>query len=485
MSISHVLVMFQERHVPAAKGSETHHVPNDRLLQGGLLDASTDMDGFVEALAVAVETSEVNGQRLSVYERLHPTFRFFVELTLPDATEQLLRRLFHIAGAALREGSEDTFYPRLDPAALRCVVLHDGAKVRLVFPEVVVDSTRALRLHRHFLGCLDAELSPTEKRMLMSDPPCTDRAFAVFSLERWAAVSPSSVYLDEMGVALVGGTAVVRCTASARRGKTAHDQCAECERSGYVPQQGRLKVRAVLTDATHPALDEAEAERLRGDPAAALVASMLRTTAPLTEPFVVPSFAPVVPMQTDRHGRSELADCFECERATFGTKSRSVRRHDYDLQSNDVSQLCTMASALGACRRMHSAYARITIKRMYKLAGPKPMVRILADGRNAGFCMGKQRAHTGRHACRASFALEMVKGKPRIYQECFSPECTNNKKRYCSNAKELPGSLAVDLGLGRRSSSSDSEMHKSAVRLFSQMRGDKVEETLCWHRGKR
>jgi len=68
--------------MPAAKGSETHVIPNDRYPGGGLIDASGRTDELIDAVASDVELARAGNRRLSVYERLHPTFRFFVQFTL-------------------------------------------------------------------------------------------------------------------------------------------------------------------------------------------------------------------------------------------------------------------------------------------------------------------------------------------------------------------------------------------------------------------
>lgn len=466
------LQAFQSKNVPSAKGSETHLIPNERLPSGGLLDASGDAAGFAEALASEIAASRAGGQRFCVYERLHPTFRFFLKLAMPSVDAGLVERIFRVCAIAMHEDSrgENVFFPRLDLEALRCVVLHDQAHLRFVFPDVLVDSSRALRLHRHVLECLNAHLTPQEKLRIFADT-VTTKAFAVLPLDAWRTASPNDVYLDSsMGMAVCGGTAVVRCTAAARRGKMAHRDCAECERTGYLPVNGRLEVVAVLRNGREPATDAVETQRLRDEPAAALAATTLRCAdAAPTEPFLVPSYAPPVPMQVDRHGRNELTDCFECERSTFGSASKNTRRHEYDPKSNNVEDIRTMTSTQAACRRMHPAYGRVTIKKMYRLAGTRPLVRVQVDGLNATFCMGRQRVHEGRHACRASFTIEMVKGKAQIYQECFSPECLSvGKKRYCSDAKPIAPHLATQLGFV--SAVSEDGLERRAAKLFDQMR---------------
>lgn len=493
-------------HEPKAKGSETHVIPNDRLPGSGCFDVSSDGDGFLEAFVAEVTSSKVGNQPLSVYEKLHPSFRFFVQLTVNVAVDAprlktLAQRVFRVTGMALCRGvgsvvegssavanlqqnDEDVFFPQVDPTSLTCVVMENGYELRLVFPDLIVDSTRALRLHRHVIESLHAYLPNEDKRILFSDPPRTEKAFAVLPLDVWKDVSPSGIYIDGMGVAMCGGTTVVRCTAVSKRGKTAHRECTVCNRTGFVPMHRRIEPLTIFANACDPKEDEERFQTLQQDPAAIAKATMLRRhdASELTEPFLIPTYAPLVPMQTNRHGRNELADCFECERSTFGPqpiRASASPRYEYDTKSNDLRVLQTMMATQAVCRKMHPAYSRVTIKKMYKVTcGTKPLVRILVDGQNATFCMGKQRHHSGHNgACRASFTIADVKGRAKIYQECFSTECMSGKRRYCSNEKAVPAQLAEQLGIGTCDGEAldDAMFHECALRLFAQMRDQRVK----------
>ena len=541
--------------MPAAKGSETHVIPNDRYPGGGLIDASGRTDELIDAVASDVELARAGNRRLSVYERLHPTFRFFVQFTLVkelpstsggeagrsggggggggggreeegreesredksreeesrEAEEggkgkrddarptlaHLVSSLFRVIGHALRpevHSEDDAFYPQLDVSSLRLIAVHDGCSLRLTLPGIVVDASRALQLHRRVLDCMQAHLEPKEKRMLMPCCPRIERGFAVLSLDAWKGTSPSSVYLDEMGMPLCGTVSVERCTAVSKRGKFAHRQCDECRTTGFVPKSERLEVVAVMDDARNPRPDVDAMAYLRSDAAAALRATSLRADArphepsssssssassssPLTEPYVVPSYAPVVPMQVDKRGRSELVDCLECERSAFGPPPRSAPpRQEYDALSNNFAVISAMMATQAACRKMHPSYRQVTIKKMYKVyVGAYPVVRVLVDGPNATFCMNKQRPHTGPSACRASFTFEQVRGRVRMVQECYSPECVRGKKRYCSNAREVRDPLASQLGFvcrGDQDASYDEMLNACASRLFGLMRDE-------------
>ena len=186
---------------------------------------------------------------------------------------------------------------------------------------------------------------------------------------------------------------------------------------------------------------------------------------------MIPTYAPVVPILKSKQGRQEISDCFDCERSAFGSNSRS-QRVVYDAKSNQMQTIQTIVAAQNACRRMHKEYGRVTIKKMYKLGnGPRSVVRVLVDGANSSFCMGKQRHHTGTGACRASFTIERINKKVCMYQECFSPECQVGKKRYCSNAREIPSRLAAQLGFCvDPDSDEDAKLNRWAAELFKQMR---------------
>lgn len=478
------LEKYQAKNRPKAKLSETHLVPNERLLDGGLLDARDDPAGFLEAVSAEVTSSRLGLSTVSVYEKLRSSFKFFVQVTIASATDEWMKRLFELCGRVLSEADrgDDVFFPRLATSKLRCVVLSDSQHVRLVFPDVVVDLARARQLHRYFLHMLNEQLTLQEKMELIKrdssqetySTPAFSEAYSVLSLDTWKTIAPNDVYVHELGVPMCGSTAVARCTAVTRRAKGAHNDCETCARSGFVPVLGRIDVVAVLEDATNPRLDEADTARLKTDAAAAVRTSMLHTTEALTEPFCVPSYAPAVPMQTDRQGQEKLSDVFESERTAFGPPSRAsqMRRTEIDVGSRSMQDIKLLVATQRMCRRMHRAYSRVTIRKMYKLnTGMQTVVRVQVDGVNSCFCMRKQQQHAGASACRASFTIEMVQNKPRMYQECFSAECTVGRKRYRSNAKEIPRALAALLGFAIvPEREEDKRLYNMAKILFAQMR---------------
>lgn len=468
---------YQFKCRPAAKGSHTHTILSDDLPEGGTMDVTNDPSGFLDAMSVEVDASRVGRWVSRVYERLRPSFRFFVQVKGVD--EERAKRLFSAFGSALRDDDrgDNVFYPGLDLASLRCVVLHDTTHMRFVFPDIVVDSSRALRIHRYILERLSWCLDAHDKSGLLGGQGYDRRSFSILPLDAWKTVCPSSVYVEEeLGMPVYGCTAATRCTAAVpRRGKGAHKECDACSRTGYVPMYGRVELLTVLRDATDPEHDVAETARLKADTRAALCATMLCTNEELTTPFLVPTYAPAVPTQTGRHGQNELADVFECERTAFGKSSRNVKRVEYDPKSNQMRDIEIMSAAQSACRRMHNEYRRVSIKQMYRIGtGPKAIVRIHVDGSNATFCMGKQRRHEGQHACRASFTIKKVDRKVKIFQECFSPECMNGKNRYCSNGKEIPARLATHLGFSILGNNEDDKtLHRWAAELFKQMRDER------------
>lgn len=468
---------FAKKHTPTAKGSETHWIADDRI--GGVFNVSGHEGEFVDKLASDVAGSKASRQRLSVYEKLHPTFRFFLTLVTDDVREEFLKRIFRIIGTALRDESrgENVFFPQLELSELSCLVLHDGSRLRFVLPEVIVDSTRALQLHRHIMERLNTHLAPDEKQRLLSGVVCTTKAYAILPLDAWKTVLPNEEYKDDLGVAMYGSVAAMPCPAVVeRKGRGSHRNCDHCEQSGYVSVRGRIGLLSVLRNAADPAVDLEEARRLQGDEAAAIVATTLRAAAvgsgALTEPFLVPSYASIVPMHVNRSGRQEASDLFDCERSAFGPPSKTSNRYEYSAMSNNMDNIRAMALTQTVCRKMHkTAYSRVVIKKMYKVThGMRTVVRVQADGQNATFCMKVQRQHTGRNACRASFTIESIRGEPKIYQECFSPECQGcGKKRYCSDPKPIPQQLATLLGFSC-SSSDDGKLQACAVELFRQMR---------------
>lgn len=482
---------FQKTHrfnVP--KEAATHFIPNDSaLLDKGLINANDDMAAFLRGLAGDIDRAK--GRPLSLYEKLPKTLRFFLEFTVVSgvaaaAEEALARRLFQVAGRALRcEGrGEDVFFPGLDLTALRCVALRNGTHLRLVFPDLFVGKGLALALHRHILDRLQAELTPAEKRCLFRDPPATDHAFLVLPLDAWLQVCPGDVYLSKMGVPLCGTCEVLRCPE-----KVVGKHTANCNREGcvggYLVNSEPLEVLMALRNATEPKAEEEATLRLRASSEAALRETMLRCPehgddAEETQPYMVPTYAPPVPMKHRDNQPDGLLDCFECERSTFGpSKATATRRQEYDPRSRDFAVLAAMTATQAACRRMHEAYRRVTIKKMYKLnSGSRPVVRVLVDGHNATFCMGRQRVHEGKNTCRACFTIEERKDKAVMYQECFSPECNlGGRQRYRSNAVDLPERLATQLGFRTRLGRDDSEqamVAECAERLLAQIRGRKV-----------
>jgi hypothetical protein len=442
------------------------------------MDVGADTELFIEAAAADIRMSVVTGHKLFLSERAGHVFRFFLVFTSNTADMPRLVRLacaiFSLVGSALHPSDRggNVFYKHLDTRTMRCVVLcNGGGELRLVFPDVIVNSSRALQLRRHILEKLE-ELDADQKDCIFRTGRL-DACRSVPNSERWESACPSHAYSEaSVGLAMAGTTYATRCLANTQR-KGAHDACEACSGSGFVPNLGRVSVVAVLVDARAPREERTDLERAEADCAHSLRISMLRTTEPLTEPYHVPSYAPVVPMQIDRRGRSVPAECFECEKKAFcGTRSK---RQEYDLSPTKLKDLALIQGVLSACRGMHHAYASIGIQKMYKTASAQPAVYVHAEGPNATFCMNKQRQHRGEGVCRATFVLREANGGGVVEQQCFSPECQDARgKRYCSNVQQLPARLCEQLGFavrGGRDVTADVWLNECAVRLDRQRRG--------------
>ena len=470
------LQSFQDTHRPRTiKDPYTHFVPNVRLPVAGKIvaDGEERMAELARAYAADVATSRSLGVPVHLYEVLSERFRFFLEVrcagAAADAARATARELLRACGAAFRCAGkgENTFYPELVLERLRAVALYSGERLRLVFPELVVDRTRALQLHRAVLDALDRTLDVAHKRRLLgADGPVTDRALSVPHSGRWEHVCPSSVYIEPTGVPMCGSTAVARCDASSGIGKVAHDACAACARTGYVATGGPfVPLGGALVDATAPREEEGEEEASSTE--ALVRATMLRTTAPLTERYVVPTYAPVVLMEPSRWGKLEPVGHFAAEKAVVAKNGQ--QRVELDVNSNDFRTVGLVAGVLEACRKMHPNYAQLGVTKLYRYGTAKPVYRLLSDGPNSTFCMRAKR----HERCRACFVIEEVGGRGKVCMECFAPECAVNRKRYRSNAVDLPRRLNELLGYaskGDHGQTEDVMLERAATLAFDRLR---------------
>lgn len=469
------LAMFQNLHKPAStKDAETHHVPHVRMPMGGRMVVAGEHDArLVEAYAADVAASVASRQRLTLYERLSPAFRFFVHVACgSDNVVCTALALFGACGAALRtdDCGENVFFPDMNVAQLRSVVLHNGTTLRLVFPDVIVDAERALQIHRYVVDCFDHRLDVEVKRRVLPRAT-TAKALSVPHGDRWREACPASVYIEPSGVAMYGGMDVCKCEAGEGRGRAAHDDCAACDRCGYVVAGGRWELCCAVRDARAPRVDEEETAALRADVARCVRAASVRADgAPLSERYVVPSYAPAVMLETRKGGKREFVTHFDAERPTYVAKKQN--RVELDLHSNDFRVVSTVASMVHAVRRMHPQYARVGVAKVYRYhgSGAKPTYRVLADGQNATYCMSAR-----RHArCRASFLFEEVGGRGKVCMECCAPECgPAGGKRYRSKAIDLPHGLNELLGFASRSDASGTEdamLSESAILAFEKLR---------------
>ena len=474
------LSTFQSKHPPVARGEGTHWMARDRFFDhayGGYINGKDAEDELLSAYSEDLaNTDAIYAPIANVYERLGARFRFFMVLTFsplaePPAVRAMAEAVVEIAAEAMHPTERrSAFFAALDPRSLACHVLSNEEEMRLVFPEVIVDVTRALHLHRWILDCLNTRLAYEHKQTLFQEY-VHEQSFAVPNSQRWLRISPTHCYTSGEGMPLVKSAYVTRCKALVTpSGKTcvSHKRCDACRHTGYV--QGSQRFELMLS---------------RGcEPADVVSATCVRTDAPLSEPYVVPEYAPVVPMRVDRLGKSVLAECFEGERASFA--GSRTQKELMDLDTRSLRDVVLHSQILAHCRGMHSQFSRIGVQKIVRLLGAKPAVRVHSEGECATFCMRHQRFHT---SCRATFLLEEVGGRGQIVQECFAPECATAGRRYRSNARVLSAQLCETLGFGGRglrdASSEEAWLDECAERLDRQRRGERVEPYGARYRHKR
>ena len=582
--------------------SATHTMPYDTMKYNGAIavdSTATEEEDFLRSVKRDIGASLSTKERLTIYERLNPAaFRFFLHFTLHKQLlaspaldsgsslasssvdkassssstanqefHRVVKLLIQVCGAAFTKNvfassaadanEFEAFYPQLDLQSLTCVVMHNDSHVRLIFPNMIVSAERALRIHRYVLECIEVMLDVRTKRMLFCNDealPHTDKVFRIPHAARYHTVCPNSVYVDDVGVALLGTTEARRCTAVSGRRKDAHSSCLACDCTGYVPSNGRWMLACVYEDATEPTMNVDQYEAMREDLYTALVITRLSLAAAahpanmasvssssssnsppsisflpssasgaslcslaengsllLTEPFLVPSYAPPVAIrQQQGHVRREALDCFETERGTFGRQivSQSKRKTmgdaavpaqgiggsatvgvasragngaakkvELDMNSRNYRDVSLLLAILQACRGVNPNYANIGLHRVLRYTNKRSFTyRVLSDGVNSCYCM---RAATKFHErCRASFVFEIDDATRRavVCQECFAPECSSGGKRYKSRGIELSQSLCRLLGFPVQAEAGTSESHRAMIssactRLFEQMHG--------------
>lgn len=446
----------------------THVIHSIQLPVYGRITAS-EVGHLVDAYAIDLR----RGLDQGLYEQLGDRFNLFFEVRCVAKDAETLRLtaldIIRACGVVFKchGRGENVFFPDLDVASVRTLVITNGQRVRIVFPGLVVNRTRAAQIHRSFVDCIDRTLKLEHKRRMVTDAPRTDKSFSVPHSERWVTACPVDVYFDPMGVPMCGAVAVTRCDAVEGRSKNAHVGCIACSCDGFVRSGERYELVMVTRGVLDPVEDAEETEALRTDHHRCLRETMLRTELPLAERYVVPTYAPVVPIETVR-GKEEFVKHFATERSLVS--KGAVNRVELNLNSNDFRTVSIVVGVMEACRKVHANYAHVGVAKLYKYSGPKPMYRMLCDGQNATFCMRAKR----HDRCRACFVLEEVNGRGKVSMECFAPECTTNRKRYRSNAIDLPRSLNELLGFSSKGDNTKTEdvmLERAALLAFERLRG--------------
>lgn len=470
------ILSFQRRHACQDSKNYTHVIPDRRLKYMGKFKIQDETSDAALREAYAKDISK--SMAPSIYERLTPSFRLFIEFNHVADSEKILelcRELFRIAGICLHTPGrgDNVFFAQMNLAKLRATAMYNGRTIRLVFEDVFVNLDRVVKIHRYFLDCMDQHMNIKFKREVL---PGAEKSFRIPNASRWKSVCPVDAYFNEMGVLMHGGRAVLKCDSTASK---SHGGCESCNGMGYVHIEKELVVVALLSNiAKDPAVSTSDAIDVVVDTDSAreltemecLEMTSVRTSQSMTERYMEPLYIPSIPPSTK--GLIDFSQGFECERRRGKSKEISVF-------SNDFHEISVVLGIMRNCRRLHPMYANIGVHKVYKTPGANSVYRAFADGQNSNFCM-RQKRH---RECRASFVIEQVDGKGKIYMECLSEECMDRhtKRRYTSQALNLTDELNDVLGF-RRKGEDESWLESYGQMALDRMRGNPRKNAIVQNR---
>ena len=404
-----------------------------------MAETPTDVDRILRTFAQKATTAADAGTAVCLREIVYNTrFRFFVRVLYADKgqhdEESFVRTFFYLCSEAILHFFSNGSNHALDRDAIHAILTTDGQHITLIFTTVVVNAYRALRLHAFLIHYLHKHMPISMKRFVFGNLHA--RQFDFFNQVFWEKNFSRQPYIDERGVNMIFSTNFVPCPS------TSHEHCGSpCDGRGYIAQGEPTRIWACMSnpvDAESVVFFDVLLQRFANDPILALQKTSLRVpTEAMTEPFISPIGAPVVPLQEDRRtGRKVLTDCFEVEKYAY---RKVPDRQWFDLSTTDLTMLETIEMIVRAASSVHRNFTNIGLTSIYK---QKDNVYVNST---STYCP-KADAY---HECRARFIIFSHAGRPSIQMECFHPDCKGARgERYCSVPVALPSTaLAQRLGI--------------------------------------
>ena len=345
---------------------------------------------FVETVARDLNASVA----LSVCERLPASgaFRFFLDMQCADLTPGGLDpTLYHLASEVIRL-LRVQFFGLIDEAhfeGLICLSKQQdsaGGLVRLVFPNLFVDCTRAIFI-RQTLETEFHRLPVHIKEVLIGDPMPVEHNTRLPEMQaggvydgRWAQCLQGKVYIEDGEDPVLFGTHPARsCPGMDGKGCKKRSACSVCQRDGFVLSGEQLTLWGCFDAQGHP--DVATKNELKDSWETLLKRAMLRvpSTQTLTEGWSTPEGASQVAIRTRPNRSPSLAPNFPVER----------KRRAGVLMTDDF-KLCLLLRAIR--RFAEGRYANVMINKVYWNQSANSYL-VFVRGSGSSYCLFKRGDH--------------------------------------------------------------------------------------------
>lgn len=368
----------------------------------------------------------------SVQEHVDARFRMFLQCQFAeqvDINDCDLRHISYIATEAFA-----SFFPQSVHAELfeYTILLHchmPQTMLRVVFPSLIVDTPRALRMHAMFVSLAHEKLRGKLREKVTGcdiGPDVEDPSMFEPSISpQWSVKFPGNVYLPATRLAM-----------------------AYTHTSG-----GTLEPRMVLsgTDQIEDAAALKHLKELRDSKLHTLRRTCVRSVEDLSEPHDPPRDCPLVPQKLGPRGM-ELLDAFRNEKsaAKVGPWSNVRRLDGRQADSFDIADKLTLQAFLQEIRAygdyrsppyMHTHIVRV--ERRGRIDG-KHIYRATVGGRGSSYCPFILAHHQASHdggarvifeadrdglhiVCNCDFAVRGRSCKGR--RTAAKPMMTNNQNR--------------------------------------------------------
>lgn len=362
-------------------GAPTHSTLDTRISTNGKLYVpDVNRNALLDVIAHEGEPN--------VAEHITDHFRMFFEIV---GTEELddsrMRPYVRVAAVAVERffGERSTAAVATAPTDItsNICVLHAAGpappvRARIVFPNIVVDTQRALSMHALFLTMAHERLSGDARRIITgngdpSNEPCIS--------PKWARCFPNTAYLPKTRLPMAFCPVFEKCSAHSGA------RCNTCFGAGCVATARALLPLAVYSG-TNAGQGDAEivaTEKMRQSRGVTLDATSLRSIDPYTDGFAVPPGCPQVPQKHGERGMCIL-DVFENERSGL------TMRKAHTLVT-DVKIICTM---LDEVRRFNARYRDLHVISVFRKGtiDGAHVYRVNVGGPNVHYCFNKNGEHT-------------------------------------------------------------------------------------------